>query len=258
MIEELLNISKQAGQSILKIYKKHLFFNNKITIKNKIDNSPVTNADILSHNIIYNNLVKLYPDIPVISEESNINSLLNVKKKNLYWLVDPLDGTKEFINKNNEFTVNISLIKNGNPIIGVIYVPFFNVFYYSYKNESWIINSNNCRKKIFVKKKKIVTVLTSRSHTDKKINKYLESIPYDKIIKIGSSLKFCHLAEGKAQLYPRFGNIHTWDIAAGHSILLGAKGYLHSLSDDKKSINYSLTGNKSDFLIKTGFIASSF
>ncbi|QCI26955.1 3'(2'),5'-bisphosphate nucleotidase CysQ [Buchnera aphidicola (Thelaxes californica)] len=257
MINEILAISKEAGNIIMDVYNKISFFDdNVITFKEK-DHSPLTIADKDSHEIIVKGLCKLDKNIPVLSEESHFFFDSNWKNQKLYWLIDPLDGTKEFIKKIPEFTVNIALIYNNNPILGVIYVPFLDTFYYFFLEKSWKKVSNFKPKQIFVKKKKTHTVLLSRSHVDQNTYEYVDKNINKKykIKKMGSSLKFCLIAEGKAQLYPRCNPVYKWDIAAGHAIIIGAGGHIQTFSGSV--INYQLK-NHNSILLNSGFIVSSY
>ena len=221
-ILELLNIAIDAGKEILNIY------NDEIIVNSKEDKSPITQADINSNDLIVNRLKKLESNIPILTEESVVE-WKNRKDWIKYWLIDPLDGTKEFINRNGEFTVNISLIENNYPIFGIIYSPVKSLLYYALKNNGCYklkTNSNlttlkNFNKINIHKEKNITTrVIGSRSHSSKEfLNWVKKKFTNFELITIGSSLKFCILAEGKADIYPRFGPTSEWDIAAGHIIL---------------------------------------
>ncbi len=251
-ILELLNIAIDSGKEILNIY------NDEIIVNSKEDKSPITQADINSNNLIVSRLIKLDPNIPILSEESLVK-WENRKDWNKYWLIDPLDGTKEFINRNGEFTVNISLIENNYPIFGIIYSPVKSLLYYALKNNGCYklkTNSNlNTLKnfnKININKAKNSTkkIIGSRSHSSKKFQNWVEKkFTNFEIITIGSSLKFCILAEGKADIYPRLGPTSEWDIAAGHIILEEAGGKLKTI--DNKDILY----NTKEDILNPHFIA---
>ena len=251
-ILELLNIAIDSGREILKIY------DNEIIINSKEDKSPITQADINSNNLIVNRLKKLEPNIPILSEESLV-SWENRKDWNTYWLIDPLDGTKEFINRNGEFTVNISLIENNHPIFGIIYSPAKSILYYALKNNGCYklkTNSNLSTLKDFIKininkgKNSTTKVIGSRSHASKDFRHWVENkFSNFELITIGSSLKFCILAEGKADIYPRLGPTSEWDIAAGHIILEEAGGKLKTI--DNKDILY----NTKEDILNPHFIA---
>ena len=233
---EILNIALEAGEEILKVY------NQNIVVKSKEDNSPLTIADINSNKIIINRLQNLKPNFPILSEESLID--WNERKDwNKYWLIDPLDGTKEFINKNGEFTVNISLIEKNYPIFGVIYAPAKSLLYYAIENRGAfkVITNSNIETvdefqsiKTFKKANDVVRVIGSRSHSNKEFEKWLDdNLNSYKLVKIGSSLKFCLLAEGGADIYPRLGPTSEWDIAAGQIILEEAGGSINNIDNNK-------------------------
>lgn len=229
--KELLSISVQAaleaGKRIMEIYETDDF-----DVNLKSDASPLTKADIASHNIIEEHLLKT--DIPILSEEGKDLSYEERKDWSRLWIVDPIDGTKEFINKNGEFTVNIALIENQRPILGVIYVPALEVLYYSTIEDGAfkmtnIIDFNSIEtiydrsiKIPLIDKKRPYTVVASRSHLSDETKKYIDSLESDhgqvECISKGSSLKLCMVAEGSADCYPRFAPTMEWDTAAGQAI----------------------------------------
>ena len=251
---EILNISVDAGEVILNYY------NENVDVIYKNDESPLTKADLASHKIITDSIKKITPDIPILSEEEFIDWKIRKKWKK-YWLIDPLDGTKEFIKKNDEFTVNIALIENNRPILGVIYTPALNELFYSIKNFGSYkiltkkkLNTLKEAKRISINKKKSnkIKIVGSRSHSnpilDKWVNKNFNEFD---ILQKGSSLKFCLIAEGSADIYPRFGPTSEWDIAAGHIILEEAGGKLKSI--DNKEILY----NEKENILNPEFFAYS-
>lgn len=217
----LLNICKKASTEILKIYQENF------TFENKNDSSPLTLADTNANKIIVDALKTKFSSIDIISEENKENKLT----KENFFLVDPLDGTKEFIKRNGEFTVNIAYLENKKPIIGVICIPVKNIFYFTNGYESFKSNSNGKVTKITGETyTNLTNIVTSRSHLDDKTVNILNKIKNKRIFKMGSSIKFCLIAEGKANLYFRFGNTMEWDVAAGHAILKSADSYLTDLS----------------------------
>ena len=251
---EIVNISVDAGEAILNYY------NENVDVIYKDDESPLTKADLASHKIITDSIKKITPDIPILSEEEFIDWKIRKKWKK-YWLIDPLDGTKEFIKKNDEFTVNIALIENNRPILGVIYTPALNELFYSIKNFGSYkiltkkkLNTLKEAKRISINKKKSnkIKIVGSRSHSnpilDKWVNKNFNEFD---ILQKGSSLKFCLIAEGSADIYPRFGPTSEWDIAAGHIILEEAGGKLKSI--DNKEILY----NEKENILNPEFFAYS-
>ncbi|QCI17355.1 3'(2'),5'-bisphosphate nucleotidase [Buchnera aphidicola (Aphis helianthi)] len=247
MLTEICELARNAGSALMEVY----YSDKLINISYKSDQSPVTNADKIANTIIKNGLVHLFPNIPILSEEDS-NNIKYDKNWNIYWLVDPLDGTKEFLKKNGEFTVNISLIKYGIPILGVIYAPYFNLLYCADKQQAWKINEKGYKNKISIAYSSIPKFVISRSHSNKKVYNLLNTIKKYTIEKLGSSLKFCYVAEGKAQFYPRFGKTYIWDTAAGHAIVTAAGGKVITYNE-RKNLNYSLFSQLSlinpDFLV---------
>ena len=248
LLKSVINIAEKAGNEIMAFYKKH---DVKTTIKE--DKSPLTEADLVSHQIIYRELSKLTPDISILSEESSVKFELE-NDRDFYWCVDPLDGTKEFLKKNGEFTVNIALIYDQKPVMGVIVVPAKNTTYSSLEglgSFKSVINSTNLSP-IHVKEKvdkNNLTFATSRSHSDSKTQLFIKK-NNGKEIKVGSSLKFVLIAEGSCDVYPRFAPTMIWDTAAGHSILIEAGGFI--AKPNKGTLTYN--PNK---LLNSSFIASN-
>lgn len=221
-IEKLLSIAKEAGEATLEIYNKDF------DIEIKDDRSPLTEADRRSNEIIISRLSEAYPQIPFISEETKQTPFETRKKWTFLWLIDPLDGTKEFIKRNGEFTINIALIEKQTPIIGVIYAPAINVLYYAQKGKGSFKIENEVTAKpiqssVPSSKDKLV-VVGSRSHGGETLSEFIkkkkEEYKEVELISSGSSLKFCLVAEGKADIYPRTGPTYEWDTAAGHAIIL--------------------------------------
>ena len=247
-IESVIEISKIAGNEIMNIYKSDF----KYEMKN--DRSPLTKADKRSNDIICKSLQSLTPKIPVLSEESSDFSLKERSSWKKYWLVDPLDGTKEFIKRNGEFTVNIALMVDSKPVFGVIYLPNINhVYWGSELFGSYMINDNNSQKtlKVSENKKSDIKLVTSRSHPSPELSELILKMDDPKTISVGSSIKFCMVAEGKAECYPRLGPTSEWDIAAGSAILKFAGGII--LDANGHEISYN---SKNNFLIPN-FIASN-
>jgi len=241
---ELKKITILAGKAILKIYRKPFKKNLKV------DKSPITEADIAANNIICSRLKKLTPNIPIISEENDIRP----KNISLFWLVDPLDGTKEFIKKNGEFTVNIALIKNKKPIYGIIFKPVSKDLYFTenkFSYHSKLDKNYNLTKKvkIKIKKRKIKILALSRSHS-RNNDLILKKFNANKIIQTGSSIKLCLIADGSANIYPRLGTTMEWDIAAGDAILRKAGGKIKTL--DGKILKYGKRNFKNTSFIARG------
>ena len=243
LIESVISIAKCAGQEILKIYKL-----DDVGIINKKDNSPLTLADNASNDVICNQLKKLTPDIPILSEEGKDIPYSERKKWNTFWLIDPLDGTKEFIKKNGEFSVNIALINHFKPILGVVYAPVNDTIWYGCPNTgSYKIIGDHKPKKINVLKSvhnEKIKIVSSRSHSNNsKLNKFLENYPQYELVFMGSSIKICLVADGSAHLYPRLGPTMEWDTAAAHAVVTHAGGNIRDLED-----NNELSYNKENLL----------
>ncbi len=218
-----VNIARQAGSKILEIY------NSEYSIQHKDDKSPLTDADLASHHVIVAALRALTPDIPVLSEESAKLPFAERSRWNIYWLVDPLDGTREFIKRNGEFTVNIALIEHHKSVLGVIHVPVLDVDYYGWRDGgSYKAEQAGPASAIQVKKlnRGRLTVAGSRSHGSEDMQRYMQNLGDVEAISMGSSLKFCLVAEGRADLYPRLGLTSEWDTAAAQCIVEQAGGYV--------------------------------
>lgn len=213
----LLKTARLAGQKIMEIYEKEDF-----DVQIKADKTPVTLADMASHKIIVEELTKT--GLPLLSEEDSEISFAERKKWEHFWLIDPLDGTREFINRNGEFTVNIALIQKNQPVLGVVYIPVADtVFYGGVDVETHKVHKDN--EPIKLEKPQASPqknrVLVSRSHLHPMTQRYIDKIPNAEIIAVGSSLKFLYLAEGRADIYRRFGPTMEWDTAAAHAVLRG-------------------------------------
>jgi len=254
-----------ASQIILQIYlNDELFMNMNMTIENKVDsgNSPLTIADKKANDFICQELRGLYPDIPIISEE-NKNDDWEVRRKYTWvWLVDPLDGTKEFIKRNGEFTVNIGLVYKGEPVAGFIGIPAQGVIYWggmsgggawkkdiSEYNSAKYVDLLECG--IHTKKKGITRIVASRSHMDSKTNDFIKNNYIKKgrevdLINVGSSLKILWIAENRADVYPRLAPTMEWDTCAAHAILRACGGVLVIYHEEHKC--EELVYNKKDLL----------
>jgi 3'(2'), 5'-bisphosphate nucleotidase len=221
LLRGCIEIAKKAGAAVMDIYETDDF-----GVELKSDNSPLTRADIASNRIIEAGLKQL-SDYPIISEEGSHS----IEDSNKFWLVDPIDGTKEFINRNGEFTVNIGLIENGKPILGVVYAPAKNVMYFgSSKTGAYKQKDGGQAVKITAEYHgKIPTAVASRSHRNDATNEFLEKLGEHKIISMGSSLKLCLVAEGTAAVYPRFVPTSLWDTAAADAVLRAAGGSVNNI-----------------------------
>lgn len=231
MLEQVCQLALRAGEAIMQVYDGE----KPMDVVSKADNSPVTAADIAAHNVIVAGLQTLSPDIPLLSEEDPADWAVRQRWQR-YWLVDPLDGTKEFIKRNGEFTVNIALIENGKPVLGVVYAPVLKVMYSAAEGKAWK-EACGVRNPIQVREAHPPGVVISRSHIDAELQEYLQQLGEHRTTSVGSSLKFCLIAEGEAQLYPRFGPTNVWDTAAGHAIAVAAGAQVHDWQG--KTLDYT-------------------
>nr|WP_068892171.1 3'(2'),5'-bisphosphate nucleotidase CysQ [Pedobacter panaciterrae] len=220
-IQPIIDIAIKAGEAILEVYNGTL---EGFGITRKEDNSPLTAADRVSHDIIVEGLTRLYPEIPILSEEGADIDYSIRKEWKQYWCVDPLDGTKEFINRNGQFTVNIAFMDKNKPVIGVIYSPVLNVVYYGIVGKgSWKMTPGEAPEVIRVDNRTSEWIaIGSKSHADEDEENILKKYPVVSKLSIGSSLKFCLVAEGKAQIYYRKGPTMEWDTAAGQAIAVSS------------------------------------
>ena len=225
-IQDIVKIAKDAGKAIMKIY------NEDFGVEYKKDNTPLTIADQKANEIIVTALNQLIvnsflqKNIPILSEEGKNIPYEERKNWEYFWLIDPLDGTKEFVKKNGEFTINIALIYKESPVLGVVFSPVLNVCYWAQKGEGAFKDG----KKLPLKTKKqrdVYKIVASRSHMSNETKDFIEAIDTDKekvIVSIGSSLKICLVAEGEANIYPRLGPTMEWDTAAAHAIVNESNG----------------------------------
>ena len=245
----ITDIAIEAGHIILEIY------NRDFDVNTKDDSSPVTEADVAAEAIILKGLAALTPDIPVLAEESVDAGRIPDLSGGIFWLVDPLDGTKEFIHKRGEFTVNIALIENGKPTAGVIHIPATNTTYYaSGPGEAWIVEPDTDPRRIQARyaPENGLTVVASRSHRTPETDDYIAKFNVADLISAGSSLKLCLVAEGKADLYPRLGRTMEWDIGAGQAILEAAGGCVETL--DGATLGYGKDGHDNPYFVAKGKI----
>ncbi len=222
----VVDIARQAGTEILKIYETDF------DVKTKSDDSPLTAADQAAHHLIVDQLARLTPDIPVWSEESATIDFAVRSGWPQFWLVDPLDGTREFIKRNGEFTVNIALIKGNKPVLGVVHVPVTQRDYFGFENGgAFVINSGGKSEPISVSRsaQSPVRVVGSRSHRGDSLNAYLDWIGPHVMVPMGSSLKLCLIAAGAADVYPRLGPTSEWDTAAAQAVVEAAGGQVIDL-----------------------------
>ena len=224
--DKLIQIAKEAGEKVMAIYSDPGMSN---VVDYKSDDSPLTSADKASHQVIVDQLSKLYPDMPVISEEGELPEYSVRKNYDYYWLIDPLDGTKEFINRNGQFTVNIALIHNHHSIFGIVYSPVIEELYLgNVESQLAFKEAKSGRITLKVNNKDTNRVaVRSKSHASNEEETILSRFGVVNSISVGSSLKFCMVAEGQADLYYRFGPTMEWDTAAGQAVVESAGGKVY-------------------------------
>jgi 3'(2'), 5'-bisphosphate nucleotidase len=243
MLQELQQIARDAGVAIMEIYNSDEF-----DVQLKGDDSPLTKADLAAHRVIVDGLRKLNVQYPIISEESADIDWELRRHWHRYWLVDPLDGTKEFIKRNGEFTVNIALIEKGEPISGVVYAPVLDAMYVGERDKGTFLNGEQIH--VEQDAPETLRIVGSRSHASQETTDWLEALgkPYE-MVPMGSSLKICLVAEGKADIYPRLGPTSEWDTAAAHAVLNAAGGSITTL--DGEPLRY----NQKESFLNPYFIA---
>jgi 3'(2'), 5'-bisphosphate nucleotidase len=240
LVEPVVATAIRAGTAILEVYATNF------DVEAKDDDSPLTKADMSAHRSIMEGLRELTPDMPVISEESGLPDFDVRSTWQRYWLVDPLDGTREFVKRNGEFTVNIALIENHRPVLGIVHVPVMGKTYIGCAGKGAELRSADGGQRAIrtaVESASPVRVVGSRSHRGASLDGFLEKLGDFEMVPMGSSLKFCLVAEGAADLYPRLGPTSEWDTAAAQAVVEQAGGAVLQL--DGKPLMYNA---KSDIL----------
>lgn len=230
IILQVVDIAEEAGKAILEIYNS-----DDLGVESKSDESPLTKADTTANKIICDGLISINADIPIISEENKSIPYEERKDFTYYWMVDPLDGTKEFIKKNGEFTVNIALMHKHSPIASVVYAPVLDKMYYAVEGQKAFLRVNKTWEKLNANKFNLadngLRVVCSRSHLNDATQSFINDLDQPVKVSKGSSLKFLILAEGGAEVYPRMAPTMEWDTAAAHIILLESGGQLYQPTD---------------------------
>jgi 3'(2'), 5'-bisphosphate nucleotidase len=222
-IQQIITIARQAGEIILQVYQQDF------AVMDKADHSPVTQADLQAHQHIQARLHALTPEWPVLSEESPPQEIAERLRWRRYWLVDPLDGTREFIKKNGEFTVNIALIDNGNVVLGVVHAPVPGTTWWGEQGKgAYRQQGSQALQPLRVSEPPFGDrqwrVVGSRSHVTPQQQAFMQRLPGAQLMSVGSSIKLCMVAEGSADLYPKFGPTSEWDTAAGQAVVEAAGG----------------------------------
>ena len=234
LIEPVVALAIDGGDRILEVYATDF------DVQSKADESPLTQADLASNKTIVAGLKSLTPEIPIISEEDGLPSFAERSQWRRYWLIDPLDGTKEFVNRNGEFTVNIALIEDHRPLLGIVHAPVHNKTYIGCEGcGAERRDADGSSRKIYVSgaASTPVRVVGSRSHHSASLDAYLENLGDYDLVSMGSSLKFCVIAEGGADIYPRLGLTSEWDTAAAQAVVEQAGGSVVEL--DGKALSYN-------------------
>ena len=246
-LDALIAICREAGTVIMGYY------HGGYETQHKLDKSPVTDADIAANALIIQQLQALDPNIPIIAEEDEVR----LEATSQFWLVDPLDGTRAFVAGEPEFTVNIGLIQNASPVLGVIYAPAQQLMYYGQIGVgAFRAQGPGAAQPIQVRPKPAggLTVVRSKSHPSKTTEAFLQTLEIKELISGSSSIKFCQVAEGSADIYPRFGRTMEWDTAAGHAILNAAGGFVETASGEP--LLYGKNGFENPHFIAYGDIQS--
>jgi 3'(2'), 5'-bisphosphate nucleotidase len=223
LFEELLPIARLAGKAIMALYLA-----GKTEVQQKADLSPVTEADIAAHRVLVRHLNPLLQGSPVVSEE---NESLQTHRCSEFWLIDPLDGTKEFIARNGEFTVNIALVEEGRSVMGVVYAPAIDMLYWGGPGIGAFraIGTESSPIKVGGGVAEVCRVVANKSHLNAETKSFIGRLGPVRLVQAGSSLKFCRVAEGGADIYPRLAPTCEWDTAAAQAILEGAGGAVVNL-----------------------------
>ena len=244
-VDPVLQLARAAGAAIMRVYVEDF------AVEQKDDQSPLTAADMAAHHLIVAGLAALTPEIPVLSEESADVAWAERAAWRRYWLVDPLDGTREFVKKNGEFTVNIALIEDGVAVFGVVYAPALDELHYGVLGLGAFICDGGIRVPIASRRPAAAPlhVAASRSHMDARSAAAIERMGEVTLLGMGSSLKFCRMAEARLDVYPRFAPTSEWDTAAGQCVLEAAGGAVITL--DGQPLRY----NSKDSLLNPDFLA---
>lgn len=245
-MQQVIAIAIEAGRAIMQVY------DGEIAVSRKEDDSPLTQADMAAHHIIINGLSRLTPQLPILSEEAAALPFEQRQAWQSYWLVDPLDGTREFIKRNGEFTVNIALIEQHQPVLGVVYAPALDLLFFAARGQGAFRRMGEgavqpIHARAFDRAQ--VTVAGSRSHAGERLLKFLDNLGPHMLISMGSSLKICLVAEGRADVYPRLGPTSEWDTAAAQCVLEEAGGHL--VGTDNLAFRY----NTKESLLNPEFFA---
>lgn len=250
IVRELRDVALAAGAAIMDVYESDF------DVRSKDDRSPVTAADERAEDIIVPWLAGLAPGIPIVAEERAAAGDVPDVSGGGFWIVDPLDGTREFIDRNGEFTVNIALIEDGRPVLGVVYAPARRRLYAAGGPGAVFVEDGDGPTRAIAARAPAadgLVAVASRSHRDSRTDEFLGTLPVKEFTAAGSSLKFCLIAAGEADVYPRFGRTMEWDTAAGHAVLAAAGGSVRTVDGD--DLLYGKEGFENPFFIARGIEA---
>lgn len=246
LLDEVIDVARAAGEEVLDVYARGC------AVHSKHDGSPVTEADERAHRLICSELERVAPGVPVVSEEAT-GPTAGQAAPSSFWLVDPLDGTKEFIARNGEFTINVALIEDGIAVLGVVYAPVSGAVFAGSPDTGALVEDGAGRRAISARRGSTerTTVVVSRRHGDQEgLERVVDGRPVGTLIRVGSSLKFCLLAAGRADLYPRLGTTMEWDTAAGDAVLRAAGGSVTDL--EGRPLRYGKPGFENPHFIARG------
>jgi 3'(2'), 5'-bisphosphate nucleotidase len=244
-IDRLRDIAERAGKEIMEVY------NSDFDVETKDDASPVTAADKRAEVLITKEIKAMTDAFPIVGEEAFSDGRAPAVGNEPFWLVDPLDGTKEFIKRNGEFTVNIALIEAGRPVVGIVHAPVLDATYWGSCNGAFATSGGEAQPiSARLAPTTGLVALVSRSHRTPEVDKFLAGHLIENEVSAGSSLKFCHLAAGRADLYPRLGRTMEWDTAAGHAVLRFAGGHVRTLKGG--DLRYGKAGFENPHFVATG------
>jgi len=234
LLEGVEEIAERAGEAINEVYQRA-----DADVTYKDDKSPLTAADLASHEVLKAGLADLAPEIPTLSEEGKATGYEERRSWHRFWLVDPLDGTKEFIKRNGEFTVNVALVEDGVPVLGIVHAPTLGRTYGATCGGAWRRDGGGerCPIRASGTGAEALVVVASRSHAGPELTAFLEAMPEHSLRSMGSSLKLCLVAEGAADVYPRIGPTMEWDTGAAHAVVLGAGGRVLDLEGEPLAYN---------------------
>ncbi|EMP55962.1 3'(2'), 5'-bisphosphate nucleotidase [Marinobacter santoriniensis NKSG1] len=228
ILPDVIKVADAASEKVLHIYESNF------KVEYKEDQSPITAADIASHEVIVQGLRSISRDIPILSEEGKSIPWEERRHWHRFWLIDPIDGTKDFTQRTGEFTVNIALIENGEPVMGVVTAPALKEAYWgvvgegAYKRD----RTGKVHRVRVAEPKEAKRVVASKNHLNEETRQFIDTLGDHELVQAGSSLKFCRIAEGHADIYPRLGPTCEWDTAAAHAVLLAAGGRIETLEGE--------------------------